>query len=259
MSKFTKTTAAVSAFAAVAVMSAAPAYATPATTTLAKGDLEAWAQDHAGLIVIGIMALIWGTIGIALLEDHQKNQAAQKQRRAQRQAAQLAAGRRLAADAGTAPDAQSPEDLQRYAEFGWAVPWQPGTAFGNLVERRGKAPRLAQAWIQACELARLGHWDEAGVFTPAAVIANVNGYGDDSGDLELSVNTADYTVGERELNRVLDHLVRTARVETASKFTRNAVKDWHVTRLSMNAPQSAPVAEPQEEAPAPDPAANWEW
>lgn len=254
-----KVAATASAFVTVTLMSAAPAYADPVTTTLAKSALKQWTQDHALLIVIVFGALIWGAIGIALADDRQKQKEKQQARQAQRQAAQLAAGRRLAADAGAAPDAQSPEDLQRYAAFHWAVPWQPGTAFGNLVDRRGSYPRLNAAWIQACELARLGHWDDEGVFTPAAVIANVNGYGD-SGDLELSVNTADYTVGERELNRVREHLVRTARVETASPFTRNAVKDWHVTRLSMNAPQAVPDQAPQQEAPAPpDPTLNWEW
>ncbi|WP_071288485.1 hypothetical protein [Mycolicibacterium llatzerense] len=240
MSKLLRTAAAVSAFATVTLMSAAPAYADPVTTTLAKSAFKQWTQDHALLIVIGWGALILVVAGIALSSDNQKEQEQRQKRQAQRRAAQLAAGRRLAVDAGASPDAQSPEDLQRYAAFHWAVPWQPGTAFGNLVDRRGSYPRLSAAWIQACELARIGHWDDEGVFTPAAVIANVNGYGDDSGDLELSVNTADYTVGERELNRVLDHLVRTARVETASKFTRNAVKDWHVTRLSMNDPAGRP-------------------
>lgn len=171
--------------------------------------------------------------------------------------AELARGRQLAMDAGVEPAAQSPEDLRRYSTFQWAVPWTHGTAFGQLVDRDGGTGRVHAAWTAACELARLGHWDESGKFTPAATVVNVNGYSDGSGDLELSVSTRDYTVGETQLNRVLAHLVRTARVETASDFTRDAVRDWHITRLSMT-PKQQQVSAPEQTA-APDPTTAWEW
>lgn len=229
---------------------------TTTTTTPSTGNHNSITGAIDGvlpwIIAIAVVALIIAIVR-SVARDRQKESA-------QQQAAELNRGRRIAQDAGAAPDAQSPEDLQRYHAFGWAVPWQPGTAFGNLVDRRGSYPRLNAAWTEACELARLGHWDESGAFTPAATVANVNGYSDATGDLELFVNTADYTVGARELNRVLEHLVRTARVETASDFARDAVRDWHVTRLSMNPEQSAPAAVPQEDQqPVPDPAAGWEW
>lgn len=178
--------------------------------------------------------------------------------KAEKRAAELARGRQIALDAGVEPAAQSPEDLRRYSTFQWAVPWTHGTAFGQLVDRDGGTGRVHAAWTAACELARLGHWTEAGVFIPAATVVNVNGYSDGSGDLELSVNTRDYTVGERELNRVLEPLTRTARVETATSFTRDAVRDWHVTRLSMN-PAQQQAAAPEQEASAPDPTTAWEW
>ncbi|MGP4057774.1 hypothetical protein ACTWP6_23615 [Mycobacterium sp. 4D054] len=53
--------------------------------------------------------------------------------------------------------------------------------------------------------------------------------------------------------------MRTARVETASDFTRDAVRDWYMTRLSMTpAAQKQQAQEPEQPA-APDPAEAWEW
>lgn len=225
---------------------------TPATTpSTSSGGITGWIDEHI-VLLIGIGLAIFA---IAVWRSMAREKA---EATATADAAALARGRQIAADANAEPAARSPEDLHRYATFQWAVPWQPGTAFGNLVDRDGGTRRVHAAWVEACELARLGHWDDKGVFTPAAGVVNVNGYDDGSGDLELSVNTRDYTVGERELNRVLEHLARTARVETASDFTRNAAKDWHVTRLSMT-PAARQSAAPEQLAPAPDPAANWEW
>lgn len=178
----------------------------------------------------------------------------------QHTAATHARGRQIALDAGLSPVEQSPADLARFATFGWAVPHVPGTAFGNLVGRDGSTDRVSAAWAEAAEIARLGHVDEQGRFVPAAAVVNVNGYADGSGDLELSVNTRDYTVGEAQLNKVLGHLVRTARVETATGFTRDAARDWHITRLSMTpAAQQAAAAAPEQEQSAPDPTEQWEW
>ncbi|WP_081618281.1 hypothetical protein [Mycobacterium sp. 155] len=210
-----------------------------------------WHYLVLGAVVALVIAAVVKLAGSAV-DDAEKTAA--------EQAAELDRGRRIAQDAGTEHAERSPEDLRRYADFGWAVPWQQGTAFGNLVTRDGDTSRVYAAWAEACQLARLGHWDEAGTFTPAAAVVNVNGYSDDdTGDLELAVNTADYTVGARELNRVLEHLVRTARVETASDFTRDAVRDWHVTRLSMIPKQQQAAPAPEPEASVPDPAAGWEW
>jgi hypothetical protein len=208
--------------------------------------------------VVAVIAVLVIAAAVKLVSWAAASTAEDAERIAEQRQVDLNRGRAIAQVADTAQEARSPEDLQRYAAFQWAVPWQRGTAFGNLVDRDGGTGRVHAAWTEACELARLGHWDEQGVFTPAATVANVNGYDDGSGDLELSVNTADYTVGEKQLNKVLEHLVRTARVETASDFTRNAVRDWHITRLSMN-PAAQQVQEPEQDAPAPDPAANWEW
>lgn len=210
-------------------------------------------SSWGALLFFGGLAAFIAWVVIATRRDS----AAEKE---QRTAAELARGRQIAMDAGVEPAAQSPEDLRRFSAFQWAVPWTPGTAFGNLVDRDGSTDRVNAAWTAACELARLGHADEQGRFIPAATVVNVNGYGDGSGDLELSVNTADYTVGETQLNRVLEPLTRTARVETASAFSRDAVRDWHITRLSMTpAAQQAAAAAPEQEQPAPDPTVNWEW
>ncbi|QQG99614.1 hypothetical protein HBE99_02575 [Mycobacteroides chelonae] len=213
--------------------------------------LGAWFSEHAGTVmfVIAVAAVI--AIVAMVKSGTSRDKAAEA-------AVEAARGRQIALGAGVEPAAQSPADLRRYGTFGWAVPWKQGTAFGNLVDRDGGTGRVHAAWTAACELARLGHVDEHGRFVPAATVVNVNGYADGSGDLELSVNTADYTVGETQLNRVLEHLVRTARVETASAFSRDAVRDWHITRLSMT-PAAQQAAAPEQEASAPDPAEQWEW
>lgn len=215
--------------------------------------LGAWFSEHAGTVmfVIAVAAVI--AIVAMVKSGTSRDKAAEA-------AAAHARGRQLAMDAGVEPAAQSPDDLRRYGTFGWAVPWKQGTAFGNLVDRDGGTTRVHAAWTAACEIARLGHVDEHGRFVPAATVVTVNGYSDGSGDLELSVNTRDYTVGERELNRVLEPLTRTARVETATSFTRDAARDWHVTRLSMTpAAVQKQAAAPEQEASAPDPTVNWEW
>ncbi|OHU33341.1 hypothetical protein BKG79_22305 [Mycobacteroides chelonae] len=229
----------------------APATTTPSSST-GSGGITDWIDQHIALLIgIGLAVFV-----IAVWRSMAREKAEEK---ATADAAALARGRAIAQNADTEQAARSPEDLQRYSTFGWAVPWQQGTAFGNLVNRDGGTGRVHAAWVEACELARLGHWDENGKFTPAATVVNVNGYDDDTGDLELSVSTADYTVGETQLNKVLEHLTRTARVETANDFTRTALRDWHVTRLSMIPRQMQQAPEPAQDAAAPDPTAGWEW
>ncbi|WP_254425264.1 hypothetical protein [Mycobacteroides abscessus] len=228
----------------------------PATTgstgsSSSGAGLGDWFSEHVGTVmfVIAVAAVI--AIVAMVTSGTSKDKAAASE-------AELARGRQIAMDAGVEPAAQSPEDLRRYSAFQWAAPWKHGTAFGTLVDRDGGTSRVHAAWTEACELARLGHWDESGKFTPAATVVNVNGYHDDNtGDLELSVSTRDYTVGDRELDRVREHLVRTARVETASAWTRNATRDWYVTRLSM-IPKQQQAAAPEQTA-APDPTTAWEW
>lgn len=282
MSKLQKITATAGALVTVAVMNAAaPAAADPALDACIREKQEGpvhWSAETARTLcepnppksttdtvsdfiesafpwVVGIViviAVLWVIAKMA-------SESAEEQKR--KDQGRLDRGRRIAQDAGCAPDAMAPADLRRYVEHGWAVPWVPGTAFGKLVTREGGNARILQAWTDAAELARLGHWDEAGVFTPAARVMNVAGYDDGSGDLRLSVSTRDYTTGERELARVLPHLLRTARVATASPWERDAAKDWYATRLSMTpeqAQQPEPVA-PQEAPAPPDPTLNWEW
>lgn len=231
----------------------APTTTAPSTSgSSGGGGITDWIGDH-GPLLIGIGLAIFA---VAVWRSMAREKAEAKQKL---ESAAVARGRAIAMDAGVEPAASSPADLQRYSTFGWAVPWQPGTAFGNLVDRDGGTARVHAAWVEAAELARLGHVDEMGAFTPAADVVNVNGYADGTGDLELAVSTRDYSIGETQLNKVLDHLVRTARVETASTWTRDAVRDWHVTRLSMipAAVQQAPA--PEQPQQAPDPTEKWEW
>lgn len=259
----------------------APTTTAPATSSgSSAGGITAWIDQHMplligiGLVVIGLV--IWSSVA--------KEKAQQKQRR---ESAGLARGRAVAlahhAEAmaaaraaahtamppreawdphglGLAPPAvpepalpdpppMSDDDLRRYAAFGWTVPFVPGTAFAAVVGRDGNLARVEAAWLEAAELAGLGEIDpETGKFVAAATVATVNGLADNSGDVLVSVDTRDYTTGAAQLDRVLPHLLRTARVATASRFERDPASDHFTTRLSMNA-----AAAPTTQNPAPEP------
>lgn len=252
-----------------------PTTGTTGSGSSGSGGLGAWFSEHSGVIlfVIAVAAVI--AIVAAVKSGTSKDKAAASE-------AELARGRQisLAAHAaavqqahaeaaaqvppreqwdphgvGLAPPpmpapkipaapATTPEDLQRYATFGWAVPWIPGTAFAAAVSRSGDISRIEQAWVDACRLAGLGDTDEQGAFIPAATVVRVNGI-EGSGDAWVAVDTRDYTVGAKQLDCVRDHLLRTARVESASPFQRDAARDWFITVLSMD-----PPAAPQATAPA---------
>ncbi|MEX3656925.1 hypothetical protein ABFW09_29990 [Mycolicibacterium fortuitum] len=245
-------------------------------------------SDHAVWIVV----IVGGLIAWAVIAGLRSETADREKEAAGADAATLARGRAIAADhhavhvqaarelaaeqmppretwdphgLGLAPPPMpqpelppappmSDEDLRRYATFGAYVPWETGTAFAQAITRSGDDAPIRSAWLQACQLAGLGETDpETGTFTPAATVAWIAAVGD--GDVEISVDTRDYSIGDQQLNRVRPHLERTARVESASPFQRDAARDWFTTRLSMQQPRRAAAqAElPAAEAPRVDP------
>ncbi|MDO2981369.1 Uncharacterised protein [Mycobacteroides abscessus subsp. massiliense] len=266
---------------------------TPAPTTAPSsgsgggGGLGEFVSDHAGWIVL----LVGGLIAWAVIAGLRSEAADKEKVVAGADAATLARGRRIAADhhavqvqaarelaaeqmppretwdphgLGLAPPAMpeptlpdppsmADEDLQRYAAFDAVVPWEAGTAFAQAITRSGDDAPIRSAWLQACQLAGLGETDTDGTFTPAASVAWIAAAGD--GDVEISVDTRDYNVGATQLDKVRPHLERTARVESASRFQRDAARDWFTTRLSMQQPRRAAAqAElPAAEAPRVDP------
>ncbi|WP_131805684.1 hypothetical protein [Mycobacteroides abscessus] len=264
----------------------------PATTgstgsSSSGGGLGPWFSEHAGVIlfVIAVIAVI--TIAAVVKSGTSKDKAAASEAELARgqqiaQAAHAGAVQRAHEEAaaqipprevydphgvGLAPPpmpqpkipaapATTPEDLQRYATFGWAVPWTPGTAFAAAVSRSGNISRIEQAWVDACRLAGLGDTDEQGVFTPAAIVVRVNGI-EGSGDAWVAVDTRDYTVGAKQLDSVRDHLLRTARVESATPFQRDAARDWFITVLSMDAPAATQATAPAEEVQGPRVDPRW--
>ncbi|MBE5488544.1 hypothetical protein E3G71_001045 [Mycobacteroides abscessus] len=152
-----------------------------------------------------------------------------------------------------APPSTDPVDLQRYTVFGAVTPWEAGTAFAAVVPRDGSLSRATAAWLTAAQEAGLGETDEAGTFTPSAVLTNVR-YID--GDVELVVQPAGLHIAEKALDRALPFLVVEARVERATPFVREAATGRYVTTLTNVArEQSAPAPEA---APANDPT-QWEW
>lgn len=151
-----------------------------------------------------------------------------------------------------------PEDLKRYNVFNAVVPWEPGSAFAAVVNRDGDWSRARGAFASACEAAGLGETDEAGVFTPAAVVAEVRTIGGDTDAVVLAVRPAGLHVGSAQLDRARPYLVRTARVAEASPFVREPSTDLYLTTLRNAQPeQPAPVIE-AEAAPVND-VSRWEW
>lgn len=267
---------------------------TPAPTTAPSsgsgggGGLGDWVSDHAVWIVV----IVGGLIAWAVIAGLRSETADKEKDVAGADAATLARGRAIAADhhavqvqaarelaaeqmppretwdphgLGLAPPPMpqpalppappmSDEDLRRYATFGAYVPWETGTAFAQAITRSGDDTPIRAAWNQACQLAGLGETDpDTGTFTPAATVAWIAAVGD--GDVAVSVDTRDYSIGATQLDRVRPHLERTARVESASPFQRDAARDWFTTRLSMQQPRRAAAqAElPAAEAPRVDP------
>ncbi|QZT56239.1 hypothetical protein [Mycolicibacterium austroafricanum] len=153
-----------------------------------------------------------------------------------------------------APPSTDPIDLQRYTVFGAVTPWETGTAFAAVVSRDGSLARATAAWLTAAQAAGLGEVDEAGTFTPSAVLTNVRYL--DGGDVELVVQPAGLHIAEKALDKALPFLVVEARVERATPFVREAATGRYMTTLtnrveekSAPAPEAAPVNDPS----------TWEW
>jgi hypothetical protein len=192
------------------------------------------------LLVVAAIALRW------FWQWRQANASAGEQAATDREREVLARGRQIATDhhaeqvqqaqeGGVEPPAAPPmadADLRRYADFGAVVAWTPGSAFAQVVTRDGDISRAAQAWTEACRLARLGDNDpETGVFTPAAVLVQVRNVNADPDAVVLVVEPSSYLIGEEQLNRATDFLVRTARVRSAGKFEREHASDRFTVRL----------------------------
>ncbi|WP_074380437.1 hypothetical protein [Mycobacteroides abscessus] len=250
----------------------APATTAPSSGSGGGGGLGEFVSDHA----IWIVAIVGGLIVWAVIAGLRNQEADKEKKDADQDAATLARGRAIAADhhavqvqaarelaaeqmpdpslydpdgIGLAPPPMpqlelppappmSDEDLQRYATFGAYVPWETGTAFAQAITRSGDDAPIRSAWLQACQLVGLGETDpETGSFTPAATVAWIAAVGD--GDVAISVDTRDYSIGATQLDRVRPHLERTVRVESASPFQRDAARDWFTTRLSMDKASTA--------------------
>lgn len=261
----------------------APAPATTPSTSTGSGGLSGFVSEHAGWIVLGVIALIAFAVvkGLRAQADEKKKATAEEQHAA------LARGRAIAQDhhaaqvqaaydavaavrpdpatydpdgiglapppmqAPDVPDAppQSPADLRRYAEFNAVVPWVPGSAFASVVTRDGDLAPAESAWLEAARAARLGDFDaETNTFTPAATLVRVEQLPDGE-DVRFRVEPRDIFVTDAQLNKVHQFLVRTAHVASASPFIRDHSTGNYATVLSNRvASAPAPVAQA---APAP--------
>lgn len=247
-------------------------------------------RQAEGLLVIGVIAVIaviaMSAIGSSMNSADQKRKAQRKRVTDSR----LARGRKIAEDwydgevqrtrsnapqpdpreydphnLGLAPPAtpqpdlpdpppMSDSDLLRYATFGACLPWIQGTAFAAVVNRNG-TNRVSQAWIEACEAAGAGDYDEDGSFTPIATHHHIETSAEDVlGDVRIFVKPAGLHVNDASLNRVLPLFVRTARVGFATKFLREPSSGMYFTRLSMESRTEPNVQVQQSAVPRPQPA-----
>lgn len=149
------------------------------------------------------------------------------------------------------PPAMGNADLLRYATFGACLPHIG--AFAAVVNRDG-TDRVSAAWIEACEAAGAGDYDELENFVPIATTHHIETSAEDVlGDVRIFVKPAGLHVNDAALNRVLPTFVRTARVGFATKFLREPSSDLYYTRLSMES-RAEPQRVQQPSAPAPQPA-----
>ncbi|MFN6549522.1 hypothetical protein ACP6C7_04000 [Mycolicibacterium septicum] len=150
----------------------------------------------------------------------------------------------------------SPADLARYASFNAVVPWIEGSALAAVTAPNGDRSKAESAFAEAVRTAGLGTVDESGTLIPDATLASVRAYLDGSGDVEFVAQPRDLTIGEKQLARVTQYLLLTARVASAGNWEREVETGRYMLRLSMNAKaaqQHEQVQEPKETGPRIDP------
>lgn len=250
-----------------------------------SSGLSAWVSDHAGLLVLGFLAVMGTWIALALMRENAED-------RAKRAAAEAARGRALAAadlarrqaEAAQAALAQAPsrqtydplglglpapalqvpavaaaptarEDLARYAALGGVVPWTRGTALAAVMTRSGDIAPVRRAFAEACELGKLGEIDaETGAFTPAAAVVRVEPTADE-GDAALVIRPRSVMTGGIEIDRIRTLLERTARVRHAGPAVRaHATGEWvvvlsnrDIAALEQAAAPAAPTSDIDED------------
>lgn len=150
---------------------------------------------------------------------------------------------KVPAAAGPAPIPESrltDEDARRYARYGYAVDYVPGSAFASLTARDGDWKVASDAWTAACQAAALGETEmrkrlpgiesHREVYVAPADLVRVVPL--ENGDATVVVKPRSVAIGADELDRAVPMFLRTARLRHAGRFAREHTTDEYLLNVS---------------------------
>lgn len=138
------------------------------------------------------------------------------------------------------------EDARRYARYGYAVDYMPGSAFASLTARDGGWKQAEAAWTAACQAAALGGTEMRKRLPGMSRIPGVDSHREvyvapadlvrvipqENGDATVVVKPRSIAVGADELNRAVPFFLRTGRLRHAGKFVREHTTDEYQLTVS---------------------------
>ncbi|WP_109556534.1 hypothetical protein [Mycobacteroides chelonae] len=153
------------------------------------------------------------------------------------------------------------EDARRYARYGHAVDYVPGSAFASLAAPDGDWKAASDAWIAACQAAALGDTEMRKRLPGMSSIPGVDSHREvyvapadlvrviplENGDATVVVKPRSVAIGADELNRAVPMFLRTARLRHAGEFVREHTTDEYLLTVSnreVAAEQPAPASAP---------------
>ncbi|ANO17362.1 Uncharacterised protein [Mycobacteroides abscessus subsp. abscessus] len=137
-------------------------------------------------------------------------------------------------------------DARRYARYGYAVDYEPGSAFASLTARDGGWKQAEAAWTAACQAAALGGTEMRKRLPGMSRIPGVDSHREvyvapadlvrvipqENGDAAVVVKPRSVAIGAEELNRVVPMFLRTARLRHAGRFVREHTTDEYLLTVS---------------------------
>lgn len=150
------------------------------------------------------------------------------------------------------------QDARRFARVGFGVEIEPGSAAAQLLTTDGSDHLAREAWTSTCtaenfvvsemQASRIPGRPAEQVTVPAADYVTVRPL--PGGDALLVVRPRAATLSTRELSRITQTFLNTARIRSASAWEREHATNLHSIRLSNTAAPATPEPE-QQPAPAP--------
>lgn len=155
----------------------------------------------------------------------------------------------------------SDEDARRFARVGAGVEIEPGSAAAQLLATDGSDTAAREAWATTCtaenfvvsevQASRIPGRPAERITVPAADFVAVRPL--PGGDALLVVRPRSNTLSTRELSRITQTFLNTARIRSASDWEREHATNLHSIRLSNAAAPAAPAPEQPAPAPVDDP------